>query len=124
VIEVAPAPNLPTDIRDAMTRDAVKLARHVGYENAGTVEFLLDEHGKYFFIEVNARLQVEHTITEQISGYLICYHTRHYGSKIMLLFFSLSIYDIVYIVYCGVILADAFKSHHLVFDCSQLADSL
>lgn len=69
VIEVAPAPNLPTEIRDAMTRDAVKLARHVGYENAGTVEYLLDENGKYYFIEVNARLQVEHTVTEEITGY-------------------------------------------------------
>jgi len=69
-MEVAPAPNLSPEIRDAMTRDAVRLARHVGYENAGTVEFLLDEHGKYYFIEVNARLQVEHTITEQITGYL------------------------------------------------------
>lgn len=68
VIEVAPAPNLSTELRDSMTRDAVKLARHVGYENAGTVEFLLDEHGKYFFIEVNARLQVEHTVTEEITG--------------------------------------------------------
>jgi len=73
VIEVAPAPNLPTDIRDAMTCDAVRLAKHVGYENAGTVEFLMDEHGKYYFIEVNARLQVEHTITEQITGYLYAY---------------------------------------------------
>jgi pyruvate carboxylase len=51
-----------------MTRDAVRIAKHVGYENAGTVEFLLDESGKYYFIEVNARLQVEHTITEQITG--------------------------------------------------------
>ena len=68
VIEVAPAPNLPTEIRDAMTGDAVRLAKHVGYENAGTVEFLMDENGKYYFIEVNARLQVEHTITEQITG--------------------------------------------------------
>jgi pyruvate carboxylase len=51
-----------------MTRDAVRLAKYVNYENAGTTEFLLDEHGKYFFIEVNARLQVEHTITEQITG--------------------------------------------------------
>ena len=51
-----------------MTRDAVKLAKHVGYENAGTVEFLMDENGKYYFIEVNARLQVEHTVTEEITG--------------------------------------------------------
>ena len=68
VIEVAPAPSLATDLRDAMTRDAVRLARHVGYENAGTVEFLLDEAGRYHFIEVNARLQVEHTVTEEITG--------------------------------------------------------
>ena len=53
-----------------MAADAVKLARHVGYENAGTVEFLLDMHGNYFFIEVNARLQVEHTVTEEITGYV------------------------------------------------------
>lgn len=68
VIEVAPAPNLPTELRDAILRDAVRLAQHVGYENAGTVEFLLDETGKYYFIEVNARLQVEHTVTEEITG--------------------------------------------------------
>jgi pyruvate carboxylase len=68
VVEVAPAPNLPPEIRSAMTRDAIKLAQHVGYENAGTVEFLMDQSGKYYFIEVNARLQVEHTVTEEITG--------------------------------------------------------
>lgn len=68
VVEIAPAPKLPQDIRDKMTADAVKLARFVGYENAGTVEFLLDPSGQYFFIEVNARLQVEHTVTEEVTG--------------------------------------------------------
>lgn len=68
VVEVAPAPNLDPKIRDAMTADAVKLCRHVGYQNAGTVEFLLDSSGNYYFIEVNARLQVEHTVTEEITG--------------------------------------------------------
>ena len=58
VVEIAPAPNLDPVIRQKMTDDAVRLAKHVGYENAGTVEFLLDEHGRYYFIEVNARLQV------------------------------------------------------------------
>jgi len=54
-----------------MTRDAVRLAKHVGYENAGTVEFLMDKSGKYYFIEVNARLQVEHTVTEEVTGSVI-----------------------------------------------------
>lgn len=68
VVEIAPAPNLEPSVRDRMTADAVRLARHVGYENAGTVEFLVDERGNYYFIEVNARLQVEHTVTEEITG--------------------------------------------------------
>ncbi|KAH8027876.1 hypothetical protein HPB51_011106 [Rhipicephalus microplus] len=68
VVEIAPAANLNPDVRQAMLTDAVRLAKHVGYENAGTVEFLLDETGKHYFIEVNARLQVEHTITEEITG--------------------------------------------------------
>ncbi|KAJ7380032.1 hypothetical protein OS493_012794 [Desmophyllum pertusum] len=51
-----------------MTRDAVGLCKAVGYENAGTVEFLLDPQGNHYFIEVNARLQVEHTVTEEITG--------------------------------------------------------
>ncbi|ODM99811.1 Pyruvate carboxylase, mitochondrial [Orchesella cincta] len=68
VVEIAPAPNLDPAVRDRMTADAVRLAKHVGYSNAGTVEFLLDNSGNYFFIEVNARLQVEHTVTEEVTG--------------------------------------------------------
>uniref|UniRef100_A0A182VJ77 Pyruvate carboxylase n=1 Tax=Anopheles merus TaxID=30066 RepID=A0A182VJ77_ANOME len=68
VVEIAPAPRLPIEVRDKMTEYAVRLARHVGYENAGTVEFLCDESGNFYFIEVNARLQVEHTVTEEITG--------------------------------------------------------
>ncbi|XP_065291034.1 pyruvate carboxylase, mitochondrial isoform X1 [Dermacentor albipictus] len=68
VVEIAPAANLDPKVRQAMLSDAVRLAKHVGYENAGTVEFLLDETGRHYFIEVNARLQVEHTITEEITG--------------------------------------------------------
>ncbi|XP_071961975.1 pyruvate carboxylase, mitochondrial-like [Antedon mediterranea] len=68
VVEIAPAPELDVALRDRMTSDAIKLAQHVGYENAGTVEFLVDEHGKHYFIEVNARLQVEHTVTEEVTG--------------------------------------------------------
>jgi pyruvate carboxylase len=68
VVEMAPAPHLDPAVRNRMTDLAVKLAKHVGYENAGTVEFLCDEKGNFYFIEVNARLQVEHTVTEEITG--------------------------------------------------------
>uniref|UniRef100_A0A1A9UHC7 Pyruvate carboxylase n=2 Tax=Glossina TaxID=44049 RepID=A0A1A9UHC7_GLOAU len=67
VVEIAPAPRLPVEVRNKMTDAAVRLAKHVGYENAGTVEFLCDETGNFYFIEVNARLQVEHTVTEEIT---------------------------------------------------------
>ncbi|XP_069785090.1 pyruvate carboxylase, mitochondrial-like [Narcine bancroftii] len=67
VVEIAPAAQLDPQLRDRLTSDAVRLARRVGYENAGTVEFLIDKHGKHFFIEVNSRLQVEHTVTEEIT---------------------------------------------------------
>ncbi|XP_063625395.1 pyruvate carboxylase, mitochondrial isoform X6 [Cydia splendana] len=68
VVEVAPAPGLDPEVRKKMTDCAVHLAKHVGYENAGTVEFLLDSKGNFYFIEVNARLQVEHTITEEVTS--------------------------------------------------------
>ncbi|XP_071564065.1 pyruvate carboxylase, mitochondrial isoform X1 [Temnothorax nylanderi] len=68
VIEIAPAPVLSATVREKMTEYAVKLAKHVGYSNAGTVEFLVDQSGNFYFIEVNARLQVEHTVTEEITG--------------------------------------------------------
>ncbi|KAL3317845.1 hypothetical protein Ciccas_003501, partial [Cichlidogyrus casuarinus] len=69
VVEIAPAPSLDDSVRKAMLADAVKLCKSVGYENAGTVEFLYDmATGEYFFIEVNARLQVEHTVTEEVTG--------------------------------------------------------
>lgn len=55
VVEMAPAPHLDPKVRKQMSDLAVKLAKHVGYENAGTVEFLVDEKGNFYFIEVNAR---------------------------------------------------------------------
>lgn len=63
VVEIAPAPFLNEDVRQKMLNDALKLAKHVGYSNVGTVEFLLDNKNNYYFMEVNARLQVEHTVT-------------------------------------------------------------
>ncbi|OQV12880.1 Pyruvate carboxylase, mitochondrial [Hypsibius exemplaris] len=68
IIEIAPAVNLDPRVRDRMHADAVAIAQHVGYRNAGTVEFLLAPDGKFYFIEVNARLQVEHTVTEEVTG--------------------------------------------------------
>ena len=67
VVELAPAPNLPPALRDQMCADAVRFARHIGYVNAGTVEFLLGPDGRYVFIEMNPRIQVEHTVTEEVT---------------------------------------------------------
>ncbi|WP_116206452.1 pyruvate carboxylase [Amycolatopsis circi] len=67
VVELAPAPNLDPELRDRICADAVKFARQIGYRNAGTVEFLLDRQGKHVFIEMNPRIQVEHTVTEEVT---------------------------------------------------------
>ncbi|KAF8513483.1 carbamoyl-phosphate synthase L chain, ATP binding domain-containing protein [Gautieria morchelliformis] len=68
VVEVAPATHLPEEVRQAMLADAIRLAKSVGYRNAGTAEFLVDSKGRHYFIEINPRIQVEHTITEEITG--------------------------------------------------------
>nr|CAI6399743.1 ASN_HP1_G0003880.mRNA.1.CDS.1 [Saccharomyces cerevisiae] len=68
VVEVAPAKTLPREVRDAILTDAVKLAKVCGYRNAGTAEFLVDNQNRHYFIEINPRIQVEHTITEEITG--------------------------------------------------------
>lgn len=68
VVELAPAKDLPQDVRDHLLSDAVKLAKSVNYRNAGTAEFLVDQQNRYYFIEINPRIQVEHTITEEITG--------------------------------------------------------
>jgi pyruvate carboxylase len=69
VVEVAPAANLPKSIRDELCNAALQLANKAGYRNAGTVEFLYDvDASKWYFIEVNPRIQVEHTVTEMITG--------------------------------------------------------
>ncbi|WP_144759500.1 pyruvate carboxylase [Curtobacterium sp. 9128] len=71
VVEIAPAPNLDADVARALHRDAVAFARSIGYVNAGTVEFLLDtvgeRAGQHVFIEMNPRIQVEHTVTEEVT---------------------------------------------------------
>ena len=67
VVELAPAPNLSDELRQQICADAVAFARQIGYSCAGTVEFLLDERGHHVFIECNPRIQVEHTVTEEIT---------------------------------------------------------
>ncbi len=68
VVEVAPAPNLPDETRNKIHEYALQLARTVGYNNVGTAEFLVDRDHNIYFIEVNTRIQVEHTVTEEVTG--------------------------------------------------------
>ena len=69
VVEEAPAPNLDPSTRNALTAEAVAFATAIGYRNLGTVEFVLDvDTGEYFFLEVNCRIQVEHPVTEAVTG--------------------------------------------------------
>ena len=68
VVEFAPAISLPEKTKQALYGDAVKIARAVNYVSAGTVEFLVDETGSHYFIEMNPRIQVEHTVTEVVTG--------------------------------------------------------
>lgn len=68
VVEFAPAFSVPQEVRNALYEDAVKIAKYVGYVNAGTLEFLVDSDGSHYFIEMNPRIQVEHTVTEMVTG--------------------------------------------------------
>jgi len=68
LVEESPAPNLPTKVRDEMCKAAVRLARTAGYYSAGTCEFLVDRQNYFYFIEVNSRIQVEHPVTELVTG--------------------------------------------------------
>jgi len=68
IVEFTPAFAIPGELRDRLCRDALKLSKAVNYVNAGTAEFLVDKHGNHYFIEMNPRIQVEHTITEMTTG--------------------------------------------------------
>ncbi len=68
VVEIAPSPDLPQEVRQSILDYAIKIAKKVNYNNVGTVEFLVDRSNDIFFIEVNPRIQVEHTITEEVTG--------------------------------------------------------
>ena len=67
VVEIAPAPHLGQDLRERICADAVRFAQQIGYTCAGTVEFLVDRDGGHHFIEMNPRIQVEHTVTEEVT---------------------------------------------------------
>ncbi len=68
IIEESPSPALDEDLRERMGETAKKVIKHAGYNNAGTVEFLLDKERNFYFLEVNARVQVEHPVTEMVTG--------------------------------------------------------
>jgi acetyl-CoA carboxylase biotin carboxylase subunit len=68
LIEESPASNLPEDVRQEICAAAVRLVKEAGYQNAGTVEFIMDKDFNFYFIEVNARIQVEHPVTEMVTG--------------------------------------------------------
>jgi acetyl-CoA carboxylase biotin carboxylase subunit len=68
LIEESPAPNLPESVRQNICESAVRLIAEAGYQNAGTVEFIVDKDHNFYFIEVNARIQVEHPVTEMVTG--------------------------------------------------------
>src|SRR5262249_5122206 len=68
LVEESPAPNLPASVRAQICQAAVRLAKAAGYHNAGTCEFLVDKQHRFYFIEVNARIQVEHPVTELVTG--------------------------------------------------------
>jgi acetyl-CoA carboxylase biotin carboxylase subunit len=68
LVEESPAPNLPERVRQDICASAVRLVKEAGYHNAGTCEFLVDKQHNFYFIEVNARIQVEHPVTELVTG--------------------------------------------------------
>ncbi|KAB2962934.1 MAG: acetyl-CoA carboxylase biotin carboxylase subunit [Thermoanaerobaculia bacterium] len=68
IIEEAPSPALTPELREKMGEASVRLCQHVGYQNAGTIEYLLDHDGSFYFMEMNTRIQVEHPVTEMVTG--------------------------------------------------------
>ena len=68
LVEESPGPNLPSSVRQDICKSAVRLVKSAGYTNAGTVEFIVDSDNNFYFIEVNARIQVEHPVTEMVTG--------------------------------------------------------
>lgn len=74
LVEESPAPNLPLSVREDICKAAVRLVKTAGYTNAGTVEFIVDKDNQFYFIEVNARIQVEHPVSEEVTGIDLIQH--------------------------------------------------
>ena len=68
VVEYAPAFTVPDEVREEIFASSIRLVKHVGYRNAGTLEFLVDDQNQPYFIEMNPRVQVEHTVSEMVTG--------------------------------------------------------
>lgn len=68
IMEEAPSPSVTPELREKLTSAAVKIARSMSYRNAGTIEYLLDEDGQFYFLEMNTRIQVEHPVTEMVTN--------------------------------------------------------
>ncbi|WP_203332535.1 acetyl-CoA carboxylase biotin carboxylase subunit [Planococcus beigongshangi] len=68
VIEESPSPHLPQEVRERLCEAAIRAGKAVGYSNAGTVEFIVDQSNEFYFLEMNTRLQVEHPVTEEVTG--------------------------------------------------------
>ncbi len=69
LVEETPSPIVSQELRERMGEAAIKGAKAINYEGAGTIEFLVDKHGKFYFMEMNTRIQVEHPITEEVTDY-------------------------------------------------------
>src|SRR5690606_39701446 len=79
LLEEPPSPAVSQELREAMGEAAIRGAKAIKYEGAGTVEFLLDKHGKFYFMEMNTRIQVEHPITEEVTDYDLRSEERRVG---------------------------------------------
>ncbi len=84
VVEIAPAPGISNETRDALHAYALKICKQVHYNNVGTVEFLVDKEERIYFIEVNPRIQVEHTVTEEVTGLDIVKNQIHIADGLSL----------------------------------------